>query len=238
MMTSAAFAVTLSSRREGSRLLTLAFGAVTVVFIYAFVANEIQRPDGIIISSFFIVAIIFTSLISRVYRSLELRQKRIELDEAAQRLIDEASHRGEIHLVANRRQAGDEREYRLKEEEQREDNHIPADVPILLLEIDVEDASEFEDVLEVSGVEVGGHKVLRARSSVVPNAIAALLLHLRDTTGKTPHCYFGWTEGNPIVYLFRFLLFGEGDTAPVTHEVLREAEPDSKRRPAVHVGGR
>jgi hypothetical protein len=238
MMTSAAFAVTLSSRREGSSLLTLAFGAVTVVFVYAFVANEIQRPDGILISSFFIVAIIFTSLVSRVYRSLELRQKRVEVDEAAGRLIDEASHGGEIHLVANRRQAGDEQEYRLKEIEQREDNHIPEDVPILFLEVDVDDASEFEDVLEISGVEVGGHKVLRARSSVVPNAIAALLLHLRDTTEKTPHCYFGWTEGNPIVYLVRFLLFGEGDTAPVTHEVLREAEPDSKRRPAVHVGGR
>jgi hypothetical protein len=74
--------------------------------------------------------------------------------------------------------------------------------------VDVEDASEFEEVLEVERVEVGGHKVMRAISLVVPNAIAALLLHLRDTTVKTPHCYFGWTEGNPIVYLFRFLLFG------------------------------
>jgi hypothetical protein len=238
MMTSAAFAVTLTSYRRGSRGGTLAFGLITVVFVYALAANVYDRPDGIAIAAFFIGVIVLVSLFSRVYRSLELRQERIEVDETAKQFIEEASHRGEIHIVANRRQKGDEREYRLKEEEQREDNHIPADVPILFLEIEVEDASEFEDVLEVSGVEVGDHKVLRAKSSVVPNAIAALLLHLRDTTGKAPHCYFGWTEGNPIVYLFRFLLFGEGDTAPVTHEVLREAEPDAKRRPAVHVGGR
>jgi hypothetical protein len=238
MMTSAAFAVTLSAWREDSKRAAFAFGLVTAVFVYALLANEIQRPDGIIISAFFIGVMIFISLVSRVYRSLELRQESIELDETAQRFIDEASHRGEIHLVAHRRRTGSEKEYAAKEKEQREDNHIPEDVPILFLEVDVEDASEFEDVLEVSGVEVSKHKVLRARSSVVPNAIAALLLHLRDTTNKAPHCYFGWTEGNPIVYLFRFLLFGEGDTAPVTHEVLREAEPDARRRPAVHVGGR
>jgi hypothetical protein len=238
MMTSAAFAVALSAQRTGSKRGTFAFGLVAIVFIYALAANEIQRPDGIVIASFFIVAIIFTSVVSRVYRSLELRQERIEIDETAQRFIEEAARGNGIHIVANRRQAGDEREYTLKEEEQREDNHIPAEEPIVFLEVDVEDASEFEDVLEVRGVEVGGHKVLRAKSSVVPNAIAALLLHLRDTTGKTPHCYFGWAEGNPIAYLFRFVLFGEGDTAPVTHEVLREAEPERKKRPAIHVGGR
>ncbi len=238
MMTSAAFAVTLSAWRQGSRLPAIVFGLVTAVFVYALVANEIQRPDGILISLFFIGAIVLASLVSRVYRSTELRQERIEIDETARRFIDEAAKGGDIHIVANRRQAGDEREYTLKEAEQREDNHIPEDVPILFLEVDVEDASEFADVLEVRGAEVGGHKVLRAVSSVVPNAIAALLLHVRDTTGQTPHCYFGWTEGNPIVYLIRYLLFGEGDTAPVTREVLREAEPTAGRRPAIHVGGR
>ena len=238
MMTSAAFAVALSAWRAGSKRGTFAFGLVAIVFAYALVANEIQRPDGIVIALFFIVAIILTSVVSRVYRSLELRQERIEIDEVAQRFIEKAARGNGIHIVANRRQAGDEREYTLKEEEQREDNHIPAEEPILFLEVAVEDASEFEEVLEVRGVEIGGHKVLRAKSSVVPNAIAALLLHLRDTTGKTPHCYFGWAEGNPIAYLFRFILFGEGDTAPVTHEVLREAEPERKQRPAIHVGGR
>jgi hypothetical protein len=238
MMTSAAFAVTLFVWRTGAKVPAVLFGVITAVFVYALVANEVQRPDGLVISSFFIGAIIVTSLVSRVYRSLELRQERIEMDETARRLVEEVSRGDEIHIVANRRRAGDKQEYAHKEEEKRTDNHIPKHVPILFLEVDVEDASEFEDVLEVRGVEVGGHKVLRAQSSVVPNAIAALLLHLRDTAGKTPHCYFGWTEGNPLVYLFRFLLFGEGDTAPVTHEVLREAEPDAARRPAIHVGGR
>src|SRR4029450_4807357 len=53
MMTSAAFAVSLSAWRRGSRLGTLGFGAITTIFVYAFVANEIQRPDGIVIASLF-----------------------------------------------------------------------------------------------------------------------------------------------------------------------------------------
>ena len=70
----------------------------------------------------------------------------------------------------------------------------------------------------------------------MPNALAALLLYIRDSTGKPPHAYFGWTEGNPIAYLLKFLAFGEGDVAPVTREVLRQAERDPDRRPRIHLG--
>src|SRR5215213_7973692 len=237
MMTSAAFAVSLSAWRRGSRRGAPAFGAITAIFVYAFVANEIQRPDGIMISAFFILTIVLTSLVSRVWRTTELRTEKIEMDQTAQRFIDEASGGEEIHIVANRRQSGDARDYYLKEREQRQYTHIPSDV-ILFLEVDVGDPSEFEDVLEVRGVEVNGYRVLRAESSTVPNAIAAFLLHLRDTTGKETHCHFDWTQGNPIGYLLQYVLLGEGDTAPVTHEVLREAERDPEQRPIIHVAGK
>jgi hypothetical protein len=185
-----------------------------------------------------ITAIIVVSLISRIRRPLELRQEHIEIDETARRFIEEASQGDEIHIIAHRRRFGDDpEEYARKLIEQREYNHIPEDVPVLFLEIDVEDPSEFEDVLEIRGAGIGGYRVLRAESSAVLNAIAAFLIHVRDTTGKTPHCYFGRTEGNPFVYVIRYILLGEGDTAPVTHEILREAEPNLQRRPIIHVGG-
>ncbi|MBV9789300.1 MAG: amino acid transporter, partial [Chloroflexi bacterium] len=236
LMGSAAVAVTLSAWRSRQRLLALGFGIVTLIFIYTTAVNVVERPDGIKIASFFIVAIIVTSLISRVWRSTELRTPKIEIDEAAERFIAEAC-RGPIRLIANQLDAGDVEEYRLKEQEVREDTHLPPNDPVLFLEVRVCDASEFEDVLEVKGVEVGGYRILRAESSAVPNAIAAFLMYLRDRTGTTPHAYFGWSEGNPIKYLLRFILFGEGDIAPVTREILRQAEHDPERRPAIHVGG-
>ncbi len=234
LMTSAAIAVTLSVWKKG--WIKWAFSLISLVFAYTTIVNIIERPEGIKIASFFIGAIILTSFISRVMRSTELRMEQVELDETAERFIQELS-RGEIRIIANRCQAGDELEYRLKEKEQREDNHIPKDDPILFLEIKVCDASDFTDVMKVKGVEIDGYKVLRAESAAVPNAIAAFLLYLRNKTGKIPHAYFGWSEGNPLAYIFKYIAFGEGDTAPVTHEVLRQAEEDPERRPTIHVGG-
>jgi hypothetical protein len=232
--------VTLATVRGGSKLRTIAFGIVTLVFVYTLVANIIERPDGIKIALFFIGSIIVASLVSRVWRTTELRAERIELDETAKRFIEEASKGEKIHIISHRHRGttDDPEEYVSKEHEERENNYVPEDIPILFLEVEVSDPSEFEEVLEVRGVEVGNYKVLRTESPTVPNAIAAILLHVRDISGKEPHCYFDWTEGNPLTYLFRYLLFGEGDTAPVTHEVLREAEPNRKRRPALHVGGK
>ncbi len=237
MMVSAAVAVTVSARRRRRRVAAVGFGVVSLIFLYALLANVIEKPDGITISLCFIVGIVVVSLVSRVWRSTELRADEVDFDEAARVFVADVVRCGEVHIIANKRQAGDEREYRLKEREQRAVNPIPADAPILFLEVTVQDPSEFAGVLTVRGIAVDGYRVLRTDAAVVPNAIAAVLLALRDLTGIRPHCYFEWAEGNPVAYLVRYILLGEGDTAPVTREVLREIEPDPKRRPAIHVGG-
>jgi hypothetical protein len=233
LMSSAAIAVALATRGKGWH--GWAFLLIALVFIYTTVVNIHAQPEGLKIALIFIGVIVFTSLLSRVLRATELRVEKIEIDNTALAFIKQIS-KGPLRVIANQLDAGDATEYRLKEAEQRYDNHIPAEDPVIFLEVYVDDASEFADAMTIEGVEIGGYRVLRAHSTAVPNAIAAFLLHLRNTTGKIPHIYFGWTEGNPVTYLIKYLMFGEGYTAPVTHEILRQTEPDPTRRPVVHVG--
>jgi hypothetical protein len=236
LMSSAAIAVTLSAWRRRSPW-RLAFAGIAAVFAYTTVTNMFERPDGLKIASFFIFSIIFASFLSRALRSLEVRIDAIEIDDEAKSFIDELDSEGDIRIVANRRETGDIAEYRFKEHEKRVDNHIPSIDPIVFYEVETGDASEFKGKLKIRGEDVGGYRVLRTQAPAVPNAIAGFLLYLRDRTGKIPHVYFGWSEGNPVRYMARYILFGEGDTAPVTREILRQAEPDPELRPNVHVGG-
>ena len=234
LMTSAALAVTLGLVRRHDRT-WIAFSAITVIFVYTTITNVIERPDGVQIATWFIVTIIVTSLISRVLRSTELRVQGVTADPVAQQFLREAAN-VPIRIIANRPDTGLPEEYARKLRDAQEAHHLPPDARVLFVEVKPSDASQFSEVLVLEGATVGGHRVLRCASPAIPNAIAALLLFIRDQTRNIPHAYFGWTEGNPIVYLLKFLAFGEGDTAPVTREVLRQAEPDPELRPRIHVG--
>ena len=236
LMTSACVAVTISCWRK-KQIAWIFFFIITLIFVYTTAVNIVEQPSGIQIAAIFIFGIIATSFISRALRTTEVRIDQIEFDETALKFIDDLVLEGDVRIVTNRRETGDVTEYRFKEHEKRIDNHIPSTDPILFYEIDIGDASEFSGALKIRGVDIDGYRILRTEAPAVPNAIAALLLHVRDKTGKIPHVYFGWSEGNPIMYLARYILFGEGDTAPVTREILRQAEEDPELRPSVHVGG-
>jgi len=234
LMSSAALAVAITAWRQSHRWAV--FIAITAVFGYTTVTNVFERPEGIKIASLFIITIVVMSLVSRALRSTELRVTGIKPDPLAAQFVESSDHGEAIRIIANRPGDGSIREYRDKLDEARQTHHLSEDDPVLFLEVRPGDASQFSELLTVAGACVGPYRVLRCQSAAIPNAIAALLLYIRDRTGKTPHVYFGWTEGNPITYLLKFLAFGEGDTAPVTREVLRQSEPDPLRRPRVHVG--
>jgi amino acid transporter len=237
MMVSGAVAVTISAIRRRQRRSAAGFTLLTLILLYALIDNIIEKPDGIAISAVFVAGIIVVSLVSRVSRTTELRADRIEFDEAARGFIAESiAGDGQLNIIANRRQAGDTAEYLAKEREQRGMNPVPGRAQVIFLEVDVIDPSEFSGVVQVRGVDVDGHRILRVVSPAAPNAIAVVLLALRDATGVIPHCYFEWAEGSPLVHLFRYLLLGRGDTAPVVREIIRQSEPDPASRPRIHVG--
>ncbi len=236
MITSAALAITWLNWNKGWAM-RISFSLISLIFIYSCVTVSLDRPDGILISACFIMAVLLTSFISRALRSTELRIGEVRLNKRAVRFLEEACRKdlGEIRILAHKPGSAN---YRQKELEARRTHSIQDEEgDFIFLEVTVKDVSDFIDEhLEVNGKETQGFRILRCSSLSAPNAIAALLLHIRDTTGKVPHVYFEWTEGNPLFYVLKYILLGEGETAPLTREILRVAEADKGKRPKVHVG--
>ncbi|MFI9601036.1 amino acid transporter [Streptomyces sp. NPDC052043] len=236
LISSAAIAVTIAARRAGQHRWTVAFGVISAVFLYTTVVNVIERPDGVKIGACFITGIILVSLLSRLARSFELRVTSVTLDPMAERFVRDIASR-KIRFIAKEPERQDKSVYRDKIEQICSDSDIPPTEDFVFVEVTVTDPSEFEAGLTVHGeVRHDRYRVLALESASIPNALAALLLHVREMTGRTPHIYFEWTEGNPFANFLRFFLFGQGEVAPVTREVLREAEPDRTKRPRVHTG--
>jgi len=236
LFSSACVAVSLAARRAGQRRLMWAFVVITVIFFYTTALNVFERPDGVKIGSCFIAAIVVLSVVSRLRRAFELRTTSVVLDAKAETFMRDCARRS-IRLIANEPETRNRGEYRQKVDQIVDDNDLPDANDIIFVEVTITDPSDFESILEVHGeVMHGVYRVITLESSSVPNALAALLLHVRDVTGVRPHIYFEWTEGNPAANFLRFLLFGVGEVAPVTREVLRRAEPIPSRRPHLHAG--
>lgn len=231
LITSSAIAVTISVWRNRLRW---PFLLISMAFVYTTALNIFERPEGIKVASFFIAAMVVTSLVSRAMRSTELRIRSVSMDEQATSLLRQDGDQV-IHLIARRTRTETKSVLDQVDKRVRDLHNLSKGELLFFCEIELSDSSEFEDTLHVVGQRIGDHSILRARSPVIPNAIAAILIHLQQTTGKVPHAYLNWTDGNPVGNLLRFLAFGEGDVALIAHEVLRRAIADPANRPVIHV---
>jgi hypothetical protein len=231
LITSASCAVTISARTLLSRAV---LGLVSLIFIYTTLVNIYERPEGLKISCMFIFTMIFTSLISRAFRSTELRIIGVQLDPEAQTFVAENAHKT-IRLIACKPRNNTDKDREQAKAEVRKMYGLSPETPIYFVLVERGNTSDFTEYLEVHGVREGRDRIFRATSAAVPNSIAALLIYLKQATGCIPHAYFHWTDVNPVVNVMRYIFLGEGDTAPLTHEVLRRAIKDPAQRPVIHV---
>ncbi len=217
------------------RRLSPVYSLVALVFIYTTIANIWEKPSGLKIACFFILAIIVTSLLSRLFRARELRFTGFTYADDQSKFLWESIKASEWPILVPHRPG--RRSLADKEAIIRREHRLPDSMPILFLEVELHDASDFyqSPCLEVISEE-GRYLLKITRAASIAHTLAAVALEVAKV-GKPPEIHFGWTDETPVAGMIGFLLFGEGNVPWMVHELIRKTEPDVAKRPAVMIGG-
>jgi hypothetical protein len=208
--------------------------AILLVFLYATVAIMIERPQGMKIASCFISAILLTSLVSRILRSTELRFTGFRFKDDHSRFLWDSLRFIEFPVLVPHRPG--RRGLEEKAASLREEHHLGPDIPLVFIEAERGDVSEFlqSPVMEITEVE--GMFTLKITNCVsIAHVIAAAALEL-SKVGKPPEIHFGWSDETPLAANLKFVIFGEGNVPWMVRELIRKAEPDPARQPKVIIG--
>lgn len=229
LILSAAFAATLALWREKQRSLSIYCGIVTLVFLYTLIDNCIERPDGLIIGSIFILLVMTVSGVSRSVRSFEFRVSRMFLkDRATLQLAPELVGK-KVHMVPIRTDSPDARRKKRREIE----THYNCAGPIAFVHVNLADnRSEFVSRLTVEIEPEGQDFVVRVWGAV---AIANTLAYLSEMIDPIS-IFIGLTRRNLMEQAFRYLLFGEGETGIMLYTILLrywEWTPEEDVRPLI-----
>lgn len=189
--------------------------------------------DGLTVGVLTALFVVITTTV--VIRTQERKLTKVELDQPAQEFVQELAqeHLGVVRLLA---QKYGTKEYEKLEQDARRKHSIQKEEGNFIF-VEVEPKNGATDSLLFTGHMIDSYRVLRCQSPAVADAIAALLLHLRDENkgSKVPHIYMSWSEVHPLAYAIKYAIFGEGETAPLIREKLRRHEPEPNNRPIVHV---
>ena len=239
-MTSAAVAVTLAARQAGQRGWTIGFAVIAVVFVYTTVANVVERPDGVKIGACFIAAIIArlpglpaapapSSCASPTSSSTPRPSGSSATAPAGRSGSSPTSPTPATRPGVPRTRSAQIRA-RQRPAATRSD--------LVFVEVTVGDPSDFE--ADAARARRGAARPLpRADAGVapsVPNALAALLLHVRDRTGLRPAHLLRVDRGQPDRAAAAVPPLRPGRGRPGHPRGAARAEPDRARRPHVHVG--
>ncbi len=212
----------------------LYFGLITAVFLYTTVDVVITKVDGLLIGLCFILSIMLASVISRTLRSTEMRFMGFQWVDEQSRFLWDSMKFIEFPVLVPHRPGS--RALADKEKSIREEHHLSPEIPIVFIEAELGDVSEFyqSPLMEVKQEE--GTFILKVtRCNSIAHVIAALGLEL-SKVGKPPEIHFGWSTESPLAASVDFVLFGEGNIPWMVRQLILKAEPDPARQPRVIVG--
>jgi hypothetical protein len=238
LMGSAAGAAALDrwQRRAGPWPLRMPWGFLGLgLFLLASTVSAIVwDPDGLWIAGCFVVAILASSLVSRIIRTTELRCEGFRFKDAHSQFLWQSLISLEFPVLVPHRPG--RRSLVLKEPHIRERHRLGQDVPVVFVEVDLADVSEFYQTPLVEVLEEEGRFVIRVQGGCsVAHVLAAVALEL-SKVGKPPEIHFGWSDESPIASNLNFLLFGEGNVPWMVRDIIRRSEPNPERRPRVIIG--
>ena len=210
------------------------YATITAVFFYTTFANIYEHPTGLVIASWFILAIVVLSIVSRFYRSKELRLQGFDFVNEQSRFLWDSMKMLEFPVLVPHRPGG--RSLQEKEVQIRKEHRLGPEVPIVFIEANLGDTSDFYQTPVIEVVQDEGCFILRVQKCAsVAHSIAALALEL-SKVGNPPEIHFGWSNENPMTANIGFLLFGEGNVPWMVRELIEDAEPNPERQPRVIIG--
>jgi len=223
-------------RRHGNwlRRMPWTFVFISGVFALSAAAAIIANPDGLLIALGFVCAILSFSIISRAVRSTELRFEGFRFKDAATQFLWESLIYLEFPVLVPHRPG--QHSLLLKEKAIRERHRLAPAVPVVFVEAELGDASDFYQTPLVEAIQEDGRFVLRVtHCASIPHVLAAVALEL-SKVGQPPEIHFGWSDESPLTANLNFLLFGQGNVPWMVRELIRKAEADPSRRPPVIIG--
>ncbi|MGI8742277.1 MAG: hypothetical protein ACR2NN_06840 [Bryobacteraceae bacterium] len=229
LMSSAAVAASISLWKERSRLLSAYCWAVVLVFTYTTISNIIQRTDGIIIASFFILFLVIVSGVSRYWRATELRAEGYRFCNPESEELFKSLQDQRINMVPIRTLSPEMRADRV----QKISTYYNVQGPLTFVHIKLLDnRSEFSSSIEISVTEEDGQYLLTAsQATAFANAVAYLTRLLHPAA-----IFLGLSRQNLMRQSFRYFFLGEGETGVMVYAVLQrywEATKDDTERPRI-----
>ena len=239
LLASATLAAELDIRKRWHRstflpLLTIPLLLACLFFLYMALRSAAESPVGLVIAGLFVLVLLATAALSRWMRSTELRFQGFQFADEESRKRWEEIRQLEFQVLVPHRP--DDRTLAEKEEEIRARHRLGPDVPIIFIEAELGDPSDFQNEPLMQIVKEKRMEVIRvSRCASIAHVLAAIALEFREV-GRPPEVHFSWSGESPLAANLGFLLFGEGNIPWMVHALIRRAERDTARRPRVVVG--